>query len=144
MQSSCQLCIPVRLCLVIIWCLLLQCLKTSASCGFLVMLWFRTRDTPLFYILDCLWTCINLLSLPAPSPVSCVYIHLWLQVHASHYLALGAAGALLQHLGSLEGGSKVLLSKSVRVVLEGTSRHMQLDAGKENEPHLYVAPYQQR
>ncbi|GAX80290.1 hypothetical protein CEUSTIGMA_g7728.t1 [Chlamydomonas eustigma] len=51
------------------------------------------------------------------------------QVHASHYLALGAAGALLQHLGSMEGGCKVLASKSVRVVLAGTTRHMQLDAG---------------
>ena len=40
------------------------------------------------------------------------------QVHASHYLALGAAGALLQHLGSVEAGGGVLTSGTVRVDLE--------------------------
>ena len=41
------------------------------------------------------------------------------QVHASHYLALGAAGALLQHLGSVEAGGAVLTSGTVRVDPEG-------------------------
>lgn len=57
---------------------------------------------------------------------------------AAHYLALGAAGALLQHVtrtghaaaaGGAAGGAVLLMSHSVRVQLLGTTMHMQLERG---------------
>lgn len=58
-----------------------------------------------------------------------------MQVHASHYLALGAAGALLQHLGSVEAGGMVLTSGALQVHLEVTAHHMRLDAGAKPNVH---------
>ncbi len=46
---------------------------------------------------------------------------------AGLYLALGAAGALLQQLQ--QHGRSALLSHSVQVELVGTSAHLQIDAG---------------
>lgn len=47
--------------------------------------------------------------------------------HAGMYLALGAAGAMLQHLQ--QNGERLLLAQSVRVEVVGTSAHMRIDAG---------------
>ncbi|KAG1665887.1 hypothetical protein FOA52_005376 [Chlamydomonas sp. UWO 241] len=50
------------------------------------------------------------------------------QVHASHYLALGAAGALLEHLSAAEAWGRALAG-TMKVVVQGTDKHMLLDAG---------------
>eukprot|EP00955_Chlamydomonas_euryale_P056888 356594-Chlamydomonas_euryale.AAC.7 len=50
------------------------------------------------------------------------------QVHASHYLALGAAGALLKHLSNVDSWG-MPLPGTLTVGVQGTEKHMLLDAG---------------